>query len=456
MTLEQRLIDHAAAIRFDDLGRPAVDAAKREILWTLGTSVAGSRDLGSDNVLDVVRRLAQGASGSGTIIGAGTEYPAVLAGFANGVYAKALEYEDKHWMGNTHAYAVGVGVVPAAFAMAEHLGGVSGRDLLTAVTVATDVQMRLVNAAPHAIDTPFNSTYMFCHFGAALAAGILMGLGRRQLLDALSLAGTQAAGTYQAHHEGTLAVRMQMGFCVRNGLYAAVMAESGIRGPQRFLTGRHGLYPAFFDECDEAAAVADLGTVHMGSRLGFKGYPCCAAMHQALDAVYDLKNDHDFAAQNVVAVEIHGAPSMAITCRPIEAKRRPTNHVEQEFSLPWAVASALTRSRLSFDDFRDTALDDAARLTLAGRVSAELDAPDDGVYAVITLDDGRTLRSRPVAAPTGHPDNPHTWSEIVERYRDCVRYGPDSLTADRTEQVKDVVTRLDESDDACHAIRLLA
>src|SRR6202171_4591397 len=129
MTLEQKLVAHAVSLDFDDLPSQAVDSARREVLWTFASMVAGSQDQGSDRVLDFVRSISGGRDGHATIVGSGSNYSVDIAGFANGVYAKALEYEDKHWIGNSHAYAVGVAVVPAAFAMAEHIGGISGRDL---------------------------------------------------------------------------------------------------------------------------------------------------------------------------------------------------------------------------------------------------------------------------------------------------------------------------------------
>lgn len=457
MTLEEQLVDHASSTRFEDLPVDVMEAARRAILWTLGSMVAGSCDRGSDSVMDVVASLSNGARGKATIIGRGGGHLPVVAGFANGVSAKALEYEDKHWMGTSHAYAVAVAVVPAAFAMAEHLGHVSGPELLNAVAVATDVEMRIISGAPHAIDTPFNSTYMMGHLGAALAAATLVNLTGRQLSDALGLAFTQVAGSFQAHHEGTLAVRMQMGFCVRNGIYSALMAKAGITAPQRFLTGRHGLYPAFFGQCDEDAVLAGLGQVFMGARLGFKGHPCCAAMHQALDAVRELKVRQGVRPDQVTSIVVHGAPSMAITCRPIDTKQRPTNHVEQSFSLPWATACMLAGDgTLALDDFREDALQDEVRRTLATKVYAELDAPDDGVYAVMTLTDGRTLTSEPVDAPTGHPDKPYSLEGVIDRYRDFVRHGPGHLAAEQTEGALDIVLKLEQASDATEPVRLLA
>ncbi|MBI4308658.1 MAG: MmgE/PrpD family protein [Chloroflexi bacterium] len=455
MSMEVKLARHAATVRYEDLPEKAMDAARREVLWVLGISVAGAGAIGSEKVLSVVQELRGGCSGDATVIGYGERAPAPLAGFANGAYAKAVEYEDKHWFGNTCAYAIGVAVVPAAFAIAEHLGGVSGKALLNAVAVATDVQARLVNGAPNAINTPFNSTSMFSHFGAAIAAGKLLGLTESQMLNALGIAYTQAAGNYQAIYEGSLAFRMQIGFGVRNGIFAALMAKAGIDGPHQFLTGRSGLYPTFFKECAQEAILKDLGAMFWGARLGFKGYPCNAGMHQALDAVFQVKKAHSIRPEQVMAVDIYGTPNMANTCVPIESKRQPRNHMEQEFSLPWAVACALTEERLGLGQFQGSALGDTTKMALAQKVTGHLDPKDTQAYAVITLADGRRLTSQRVGPPTGHPDNPHSLAEMVERYRDCVTYGPKPLPRENTERAKDLALALQDVQNATEVIRLL-
>ncbi|MGH3758924.1 MmgE/PrpD family protein [Actinophytocola sp.] len=456
MRLETALATQASRVEYDQLPQETVEAARRAVLWTVGSMIAGSQDAGSDKVLAFAAAQQADRRGPATIIGGGGGFSVALAGYANGVYAKALEYEDKFWIGNSHAYAIAVATVPAAFAAAEHRAEtVSGQDLLTAVAAGTDAEIRMVAAAPHAIDTPFNSTYLFGHLGAAAAAGRIFGLSAEAMLDALGLAYTQIAGTYQAHHEGSLAVRMQMGACVRNGLQAALLAGHDVDGPHEFLTGTDGLYPTFFRECESAEVLDGIGRDFRVTRLGFKGYPCCAAMHQALDAVLELRTKHGIRPERVAAVRVHGAPSMEITCRPIEAKRRPANHVEQSFSLPWSVACLLTAGRLTLADFRERALSDPTRTALAQMVSAELDAPDDGVYAEIELSDGDTVRSAPVGAPTGHPDNPLPLDRLVERYRDCSRNGLPGHTTERTEQALDLMLNLEKVDDATHIVRTL-
>src|ERR1700675_820194 len=100
MTIEEQLVRHVRETAFADLPEDAVDAARREILWALGTSVAGAGAAGSDKIVAFVRQ--QGGREESTVIGFGDRVPASLAGLANGAFAKAREYEDKFWLDERH------------------------------------------------------------------------------------------------------------------------------------------------------------------------------------------------------------------------------------------------------------------------------------------------------------------------------------------------------------------
>lgn len=455
MTVEEQLVRYLRETSFADIPEEAIDAARREVLWTLGTSVAGAGATGSDQIIAFVRQV--GGREEATVIGFGDRVPATMAGLANGAFAKALEYEDKYWMDRGHGYAIGTAVVPAAFATAEHIGKVDGKALLEAVALATDVQGRIVQSVPTSLDTGWNATYFPSAFGAAMAAGKLLRLREEEFMNAMGLAYAQTTGHYQAQQEGVLGVRMQMGFGVRNGITAAQLAKLGVTGVKHFLTGKYGLYPLLFkgEPLDMEALTRDLGRRFSGTRLGFKAYPCGAVVHPVLDAVLSLVSEHSPSPESIEAVRVYGTTRMRIMVEPREVRKNPKNHVDTEFSLPWAVACAIVDHKLSFSHFTDKALQDRRYVELARRVDADMDDSRQGVYAEIQLKDGRVLRSKTVLAPKGHPDNPQSTEEMVARYRECVQYGPKPLPKEKTEQAKDLILRLQEVPDVSQVMRLL-
>ena len=456
MTLEARLIRYLTKTVYSDLPEAALDAARREILWALGTSVAGAGAVASDRVAAFVRQ--QGGREEATLIGFGGRLPAALAGFANGTFAKALEYEDKFWMDEAHGYCIGAAVVPAAFSIAEHLGGVDGKTFLAAVALATDLHARLYTGAPKSLDTGWNATYVFSVFGAAMVAAKLMRLNEEQCMNALGLAYAQMVGNRQSSAEGALAIRMQLGFGIRNGITAAQLAHADISGPQHFLTGKFGVYSLIFkqDEVDLDAPTRDLGYVFLGTRLGFKAYPCGAVVHPVLDAVVSLLDAPGVSPDSIEAVQVFGTTRLRRMVEPRDRCQNPASHVDTLFSLPWAVACIIADGKLSLAHFRDEALNDTRFRALARKVETDMDDNRRSVWVEMKLTDGRLLTSRRVTAAKGHPDNPQSIQELVEKYRDCVRFGPKQLATEHTERAKDMVLHLQELPDATEAIRLLA
>ena len=456
MTMEIQLIEHLCRHSYADLPQAAIDAARREVLWTLGTSVAGAAAEASDRIAAFVRQ--QGGREEATLIGFGGRLPAAQAGLANGTFAKALEYEDKFWMDQAHGYCIGAAVVPAAFAIAEHLGGVDGKTFSTAVALATDIQARLYTGAPKSLDTGWNATYVFAVFGAAMAAAKLLGLNQEQTTNAMGLAYAQLVGNRQSSAEGVLAIRMQLGFAIRNGITAAQLAQQGITGPQHFLTGKFGVYSLIFkdDEVDPDAPSRDLGRTFLGTRLGFKAYPCGAVVHPVLDAVISLLGKDGVTADTIEAIQVFGTPRLKRMVEPREVCQNPNSHVETQFSLPWAIACIIVDGKLSLSHFKAEALHTQRYRALARKVETDMDGGRHSVWVEMKLKDGRTVKSERVMGAKGHPDNPQSTEEMVEVFRDCVQHGPKPLSRERTERAKDMILGLDQLPDVTEIIRLLA
>lgn len=456
MTIEAELVRHLCATRFSDLPPAAVDSARRQVLTVFGTALAGAGAAGSDKIIAFVRQ--QGGREEATVIGFGDRLPAGLAGMANGAFAKALEYEDKFWMDGSHGFAVGPHVVPAALATTEHLGGTDGKTFLTAIAVATDVTIRMMAGAPTSLSTGWNATYLFSSLAATMAAAKLLNLDEDQFANAMGLAFAQSTGSIQGNYEGVLGVRMQAGFGVRNGIAAAQLARLGLTGVKHFLTGQYGVYPLIFkgEKLDLDALTRDLGRTFEGVRLGFKAYPCGAVVHPVLDAVGSILGKDGVRAEAIAAVKVFGTPRLTLMVTPKELRQNPVNHVDCEFSLPWAVAGLIVEGKLTIGHFTEDALRNPRYREMARRVETEMDEARRDVTVEITLKNGRTVRSLPVRAPKGHHDNPQTTEEMVEKYRDCVQHGPKPLPKEGMERAKDMILRLQDVDDVRQVIALFA
>ena len=86
------------------------------------------------------------------------------------------------------------------------------------------------------------SHYRFWHptgtaatFGAAAAAGSLIGLDAEQMLHALGSAGTQAAGLWEFIADGSMSKHLHPGKAAFNGVLSADLAREGFTGAARIL-----------------------------------------------------------------------------------------------------------------------------------------------------------------------------------------------------------------------------
>lgn len=455
---------HLTHTPYEALPVEAVEAAKKDILDTLGTAIAGSSAAGGREVTQLAADW--GGVAQSTVWVYGPRVPAHHAALANGNMAHALDFDDTHDRAIIHA---GVTSIPALLAAAEHASTegrpVSGRTALVALATSIDVMARLglaIRRGPG--DTGWIYTPLLGFFGAAAAAARAYGLDEERTLHALGIAYAQASGNNQCVPDAALTKRLQAGLAAQGGVLAAQLAQRGITGAKQITQGKYGFYHVYLhDDYDPAPLLADLGQRFEVAELSFKPYPCCRAGHGAIDATLALVREHGLRAEEVegVVVRVSRGP-YELLGDPIERKRRPEGIVDAQFSIPFMVATALASGKVFIDDFAPGRLRDESILGLASRVTPIVDeeiersAPKTFTTVVeITTRDGRRYARR-VEQLKGDPKNPMSYAELADKFRACAAYAGRPLAAERVEQVIENVGRLERLDDVATLARMLA
>ena len=420
--VERQLAEYVVGTTIDDLPLEVRKKACEQLVWTIGTAIAGTAAPGSDAIAAYVRRL--GGNGRSTVWGFGDQVPAYLAGFANAGFAKALEMEDKVYVGGSSGFGTGLTVVPAALAVAEEVGKVDGATFVRAIAVAAELEELLGRAIEDGLkdaQCSFVKAPVLSVFAATAASAILMGLDAEQTHHALGTAYAQATGSHQPGLEGGMGVRMQAACGVRNGIMAAGLAEIGITGSQQFLTGKSGLYPLFFPGHNVDWDLLQAPGKEYYADHGYKAYPSCLLTHGGVTAMQELVGSFD--PDEVAHVLVYGSGKTRKLAEPREIRTRPKDFVQAQFSLPWVIACTMADGNLSLDHFADNALSNATYQRLAELI--EVDAEDGRGYSAVEIEmkNGQTLTSKKVIYPLGHPENPQSLDEIVARYLDCVAWG---------------------------------
>ncbi|MGZ4104659.1 MAG: MmgE/PrpD family protein, partial [Actinomycetota bacterium] len=255
--------------------------------------------------------------------------------------------------------------------------------------------------------------------GAAAVAGRWWGLSAEEIAHAMGIAGSQSSGLFAYLSDGSETKRLHAGWAAHGGIVAADLARRGFTGPSTIFEGPHGLFDAFLsgEEPDRARLVRGLGTEWETTRIAIKPYPACHFVHAFMDA--GIQAGVKWADIEEVVCYITPA-AVGIVAEPRAPRLHPATTYAAQFSLPFAVASAIVGGRDALDYFGDDARSDRRVLTLAERVHHEPDVslPFPKTYGGrlrVNTRGGRTIEIDELVN-RGHPDRQLDEDELSAKF----------------------------------------
>ena len=446
------MVQNVIDTRYEDLSQGAVDATKTFILDSFGVTIAGSLAPGVSETLGVLGDW--GGKTESTVLVSGERLPAPSAAMMNSFLLHNQEFDCVHDLAVVHAFTT---VLPTAIAVAEAQGGVTGRELLTAVALGVDV----------AVSIGISSRSPIAHFrpgtlgafGAVAAAGKIAAFDQATLSNAMGIVYSQICGTLQPHTEGAQVNSMQTGFNARAAVTAIFLAARGIQGASEVLEGQYGYFTLFEGEYDVTETLANLGKVWQVERIGHKPFPCGRLTHGAVEAALTLKERHGFEATDVEELEVLAPPLVyRLVGRPLEGGVPSPQYAK--LSIPFVVAVALIRGTVFITDFWDERLRDTAVHELAGRITVVQDTTitDENISVPlrvrIRLKNG-TEHELTLDQVLGHPDKPLSREQNLEKYQACWAEGAGHLPAGNRDQLADLVDGLENVPSVEEIVRLL-
>jgi 2-methylcitrate dehydratase PrpD len=172
---------------------------------------------------------------------------------------------------------------------------------------------------------------------------------------------------------GSSVKSLHPGWAAHGGVVAAMLARSGMTGPETSLDGKHGLFRQF-TVADGAAErfrslIATLGREWHLPKAAYKFYPCCHYLHPFIEAASKLAERGVRAAdvEKIVCRVPQGAAP--VICEPWETKQSPANGHAARWSLPIAVAAQLQEGKVDLATFEAPA--SSAVRSLAQRIAWE-------------------------------------------------------------------------------------
>ena len=398
---------------FEGLPTATVRATQTFLLDCLAIGVAGR--LGSHREAVVAVAKTWGAGSGARVMGDDLRLPASGAAFVNAFQMHCLEFDCVHEGAVVHAMTA---VAGATLAECEQ-STVDGKRFLLAVALGTEVvaALGLAAAAPLSFFRPATAGV----FGAAAAVGVLRRYDATRLRACFGHALCQAAGTMQAHEEGTSTLPVQLAGAARSGLVAADLAGAGVPAPEDALEGRYGYLRLFERRHSTAGLVEALGAVWRVEELSHKPYPSGRATHGAVRGILELRR-RGVTGDNLARMKL-SAPALIhqLVVRP-PVPDMTANYARLCYG--YVGAAALADGEVRLDHFDAESLRDEKRLALARRFDAELnDVEDPSAFCpqsvTAELSDGATLTAQVRALP-GSPACPLTESECLAKVSTCL------------------------------------
>jgi 2-methylcitrate dehydratase PrpD len=298
---------------------------------------------------------------------------------------------------------------------------------------------------------------VFGTFGATATAAKLLKLDARQTQMAFGIAASAAGGIRQ--NLGTMTKPLHAGMAAANGINAATLAREGWSGTAACFEGEFGVLRVFampgeYDEQRIAGAFGNPWNL-IAKEIRIKPYPCCRWAHRPLDALYTLLRTHRPKPDDVERIDCEvGAQVSQVMTYSVAG-----NALEGKFCLPYCLAVAVCDGRAGLAQFTDERVRDVQVQALASRVTVShpggLSEWDTGTplpcVLRLHLKNGRVLEQAAGAA-RGDRENPMTFDDIAEKFRDCVR---DLLTPAKRERVLALIQNIEKLPDLSELASIL-
>jgi 2-methylcitrate dehydratase PrpD len=404
----KELASYIDSSRAEQIPADVIHESKRALLNFVGCAVGGS---GEPAVETAIRALSPySGHPSARLLARKERFDPLHAALINGISGHVYEYDDTTPMNYIHP------TPPVASALFAHASArpVSGRDFLHAFVMGFEAESRVGNAVyPSHYSAGWHITATAGVFGAAGATGKLLGLSTQQMIWAMGLAATQAAGLREMF--GSMAKSFHAGRAAQNGYASAVLAKGDFTAGEQAIEGPRGFAAVQAAQYDLSKITAGLGEDFQIRYNTYKPYPCGIVVHPTIDGCIELYRRYRPAPESINAVRVRVAPLVLDLCN----KRDIRQGLDSKYSIYHSAAVGLVRGKAGLQEYTNDAADDPMIRRVRERVTAIADASitEDQSGIEVKLENGETI-SHFVELSLGNLRRPLTDRQLEDKFRD--------------------------------------
>jgi 2-methylcitrate dehydratase len=428
-------VEHAA---WEDLSPAAREALKIRILDSLGCAFGALNGLPVRLLREMIEEF--GGNPICALLGGGYA-PPDHAAFHNGALIRYLDFNDSYLAkGETCHPSDNIGAVLAA---AEY-SLASGRQFLTALAVAYQVQCRLSDVAPVRA-RGFDHTTQGA-FAAAAGAAKALELSAPQIANALGISGT-ANNALRVTRTGELSHWKGLAYpnTAFDALRAAFLAMRGITGPREVFEGNKGWCQTISGDFEIDWPRENLERV---TRTILKKYNAEIHSQSAIEGMIELTREHGFAGREIdrIRIDIFDVAHLIIGGGVEGDKTIVRTKEEADHSLQYMVSVAALDGEVMPPQYepdriaRDDVQSLLHRVTVVPDPGFSRRFPDEHACRItVALKDGRTF-AKEKSDYEGFHTRPMSWAKVEEKFHLLSEGAVDVF---RREEIASAVRNLD-------------
>jgi len=416
-SISRRMAQFALSLRYETLPESVVQTTKRLLLDSIGCALAAVKLKDIQASYDYIRQLGGKKQASIFWYGDRTNLP--NATLINSLLIRAMDYNDVYWKQDPCHPS---DMIPAALAPAEYRG-ISGKELITAIVIGYELEMRLCLAANPGVRERGWHHASLTQFASPLVAGRALGLSEDQMVSAVGIAGSShftLGGVVASHLTNMKNAADPM--ATEAGVRAAMLAASGYSGPPEVFEGKEGLFEVLSNVRWNRDALLDgLGEDFLITQCGFKAFPTEALTHQPITATLEVMRENKIDSSEVKEAVVE-TTKRGVDILSDEGKYHPKTKETADHSLPYCIAVAIAKGNVLPSDFEEKALQDEFVLELIPRIKVIANAEIDSIFpnvkraiVAITTKDGRTFKKQEDFAK-GQPERPLSEQELLAKF----------------------------------------
>ncbi len=415
-SISLRLAEWAHGLKYDDVPAEVIVAAKRILLDSIACCLGGYHSHDSK----VMRKVIDGLGGKpeSTILGSTVKTNSYNAALMNAIQIRSMDYNDIYWKEDPSHPS---DIIPAAIALGEREGR-SGKDLLLAIVIAHEIEMRMCEFAHPGIRERGWHHATLTAFCSPLAAGKILGLTAEQMMHAIAISGCRSF-TPGAIAAGKLSMMKNTAdpLSTHAGVLGALLAKEGYTGTIQIFEGKEGMYQVLGGNFETEILFDGLGRDWRVPQIAFKAFPTEYLTQSPVTAALKLIKEENVTWDQIDEVRVYTI-HRAVDILADPTKYHPREKETADHSMPYCVGAAIMDRMVTPLQFLPARIADQTLIDFIQRIKVFADDELEARFPKVqpsrvefTLKNGATL-SKSVDFAQGDPREPMTDQDLMDKF----------------------------------------